>query len=61
MYLGTLYMILTKFGLIPSIILIVDIPEEITGSGKVYVSLKDSIFESLSPYGMPVNYTVFYG
>jgi len=42
----------TKFGLIPSVILIVDIPEEITGlwySGKVYVSLKDSIFEPSSP------------
>ena len=42
----------TKFGLIPSVILIVVIPEEITGSwysGKVYVSFKDSIFEPSSP------------
>jgi len=42
----------TKFGLIPSVILLLDIPEEISGSwycGKVFVSLKDSVFEPSSP------------
>ena len=41
-----------KFNLIPSVILIVDIPHSLEGSwytGSVYVGLKDGIFESSSP------------
>uniref|UniRef100_A0A1X7SZ43 Uncharacterized protein n=1 Tax=Amphimedon queenslandica TaxID=400682 RepID=A0A1X7SZ43_AMPQE len=42
----------TKFGLIPSVTFIIKIPDEICGSwydGKVYVGLKDSVFEPSSP------------
>ncbi|XP_019864157.1 PREDICTED: uncharacterized protein LOC109593572, partial [Amphimedon queenslandica] len=41
-----------KFGLIPSVTFIIKIPDEICGSwydGKVYVGLKDSVFEPSSP------------
>ena len=42
-----------KFNLTPSVSLIVDVPESIEESfhtGKVYVTLKDSIFEGSSPF-----------
>ena len=41
----------TKFGIIPSVIFIIDIPEEISGSwyvGDVYVGIKDFVFEPSS-------------
>ena len=43
---------LTKFSMIPSVVLMNNIPQDITESwyrGKVYVSLKDAAFESSSP------------
>lgn len=42
----------TKFGIIPSVIFIIDIPENVEDSwytGTVYVGLKDSTFEPSSP------------
>uniref|UniRef100_A0A1X7SJS1 Uncharacterized protein n=1 Tax=Amphimedon queenslandica TaxID=400682 RepID=A0A1X7SJS1_AMPQE len=42
----------TKFKIIPSVVLLVDIPETIDGSfysGQVFVGLKDGIFEASSP------------
>ena len=42
----------TKFSMIPSVVLMNNIPQNITESryrGKVYVSLKDAAFESSSP------------
>ena len=42
----------TKFSMIPSVVLMNNIPQDITESwyrGKVYVSLKDAAFESSSP------------
>ena len=42
----------TKFGIVPSVALVIDIPEEISGSwyaGDVFVILKDSVFEPSSP------------
>ena len=42
----------TKFGMVSSVILLNDIPEEISGSwyhGQVYVSVKDTVFEPSSP------------
>ena len=41
----------TRFSLIPSVALIVDVPAEVSGSwyhGQVYVSLKDAVFEAFS-------------
>ena len=43
----------TKFGLVPSVVLVNDIPEEISGSwyrGQVHVLLKDTVFEPSSPF-----------
>lgn len=43
---------LTTFSVVPSILLVVDIPEEITGlmyTGQVFVGLKDAAFEPSSP------------
>lgn len=43
----------TKFGLVPSVILVNDLPEEISGSwyrGQVHVLLKDTVFEPSSPF-----------
>ena len=42
----------TKFGIIPSVIFIVDIPDEISDSwyaGDIFVGLKDPVFEPSSP------------
>ena len=42
----------TKFGIIPSVTFLVDVPDNIEGSwytGNVYVGVKDSIFEASSP------------
>ena len=42
----------TKFGMVPSVILVNDIPEEISESwyrGQVFVSPKDTVFEPSSP------------
>jgi len=42
----------TKFGLVPSVVLINDLPEEISESwynGQVYIGLKDTAFEPSSP------------
>ena len=42
----------TKFGIIPSVTFLVDVPDNINGSwytGNVYVGVKDSIFEASSP------------
>jgi len=42
---------LTKFGLVPSVVLVNDLPDEISESwytGKVYVGLKDTVFEPSS-------------
>ena len=44
---------ITKFGLVPSVILVNDLPEEISGSwyrGQVHVLLKDTVFELSSPF-----------
>ena len=43
----------TKFGLVPSVVLMSDIPDDITGSwyrGQVFVLLKDTVFEPSSPF-----------
>lgn len=43
----------TKFALIPSVVFIIDFPEEISDSwyhGHVFVGLKDTIFEPSSPF-----------
>ena len=43
----------TKFGLVPSCILAIDLPEEISDSwycGRVIVSLKETVFEPSSPF-----------
>ena len=43
----------TKFGLVPSVILVNDLPEEISGSwyrGQVHVLLKDTVFQPSSPF-----------
>jgi hypothetical protein len=43
----------TKFGLIPSVSFIIDIPDDFSGSwynGKVYVGLKDTVFKPSSPF-----------
>ena len=43
----------TKFGLVPSCILVIDLPEEISDSwyrGQVFVSLKETVFEPSSPF-----------
>lgn len=42
----------TRFSLIPSVVLEVDIPETFEGSwytGEVFVGLKDAVFEASSP------------
>ena len=42
----------TKFGIVPSCILVIDLPEEISESwycGQVFVSLKETTFEPSSP------------
>jgi hypothetical protein len=39
----------TKTGIIPSVIMICDIPESINGEGKVNIGLKDPIFQPSSP------------
>ena len=42
----------TKFGIIPSVVLLCEIPEEISGSwygGQVLIMMKDSVFEPSSP------------
>ena len=43
----------TKYSLIPSVILVIDIPEEISDSwysGQVFVGIKDAVFEASSPF-----------
>ena len=43
----------TKFGLVPSCILVIGLPEEISDSwyrGQVFVSLKETVFEPSSPF-----------
>ena len=43
---------LTRFSIIPSVVLIITIPDDITASwcdGQVAVTLKDAVFESSSP------------
>ena len=48
----------TKFSIIPSVVLLIDIPERIDDSWhqeQVLVGFKDAAFESSSPYVMPLN------
>lgn len=43
----------TKFGIIPSVTFVVDIPEDVKKSwysGQVFVGLKEAVFEPLSPH-----------